>query len=99
MITHVAVLATDGTLYSLPAPNRHHNVLHTFGPRLEGPAKVALRGGEQGFLVDGVTFLGRKEAKLYALETGQYMGQLQYADKHGVMRAYSGPDLFSEDLW
>lgn len=46
MITHVAVKYGD-TVYSLPPPNRHHNVLWTMPP---GKA----RRGVQGFLRDGV---------------------------------------------
>lgn len=99
MITHVAIRATDGKLYILPSPNRHHNILWTYGPQLTGPERVAFRDGEQGFMIDGEEFVSRKPAKLYALKTGQYLSLPQYEARHGVPRAYTGSDLFSEDLW
>lgn len=99
MITHVAIRATDGKLYILSPPNRHHNILWTYGPQLTGPDRVAFRGGEQGFMIDGEEFVRRKPAKLHALATGQFMGPEEYESRHGAPRNYNGPDLFSEDLW
>lgn len=61
-ITHVAF--KDGNkIYSLPAPNRHHDVIRMIG---------GTHGQEvQGFLDANGTFLNRKIAFVIAQQTGQ----------------------------
>lgn len=65
-----------------PRPYRHHHIVN-----------IAAQLGfhcdlkNQGFSVDGVTFIDRKEAAKIAIETGQ-IEKLNWA-----------PDLYSEDLW
>lgn len=83
LIVGVAIRCANAT-YSLPRPNRHHNVIHSV------PGDTS--EGEQGFLLDDGTFLGRIGAMQLAKDNGQLkrMKGKQY---------YQGPELFSEDLW
>jgi hypothetical protein len=82
-ITHVA-LKDNNKIYSLPAPNRHHDVIGMIG---------GTHGQEvQGFLDANGVFLNRKQAFLVAQATGQ----LNRREGPGH---YQGPELFSEDLW
>ena len=61
-ITHVA-LKDGNKVYSLPAPNRHHDVIGMIG---------GTHGQEvQGFLDANGTFLNRKQAFVVAQMTGQ----------------------------
>lgn len=87
-ITHVAV-SIAGTVYSLPAPNRHHNVLHYMKAR-------GLReyGNEiQGFVDESGNFLDRLAAYELAVRTGQINRSKQPPN------SYNGNNLYSEDLW
>lgn len=85
-ITHVAVRYA-GKVWSLPAPNRHHNVLRMIvaetGDGIRGP-------DEQGFLDESGRFLRRAQAYLVACRTGQINRR---------PGGYQGTDLYSEDLW
>jgi len=82
-ITHVAL--KDGKkVYSLPAPNRHHDVIGMIG---------GTHGQEvQGFLDANGVFLNRKQAFVVAQMTGQL-------NRRPGPGHYQGPELFSEDLW
>lgn len=82
MITHVAI-KYNGTIYSLPAPNRHHDVIRSIGG-IKGP-------DVQGFLDDKGHFLNRVQAMIHA----KHYGQL----KQRLPGQYNGDLLFSEDLW
>lgn len=82
-ITHVAVRFA-GQTYSLPAPNRHHNVL-----RVIHAAHKKTWPNIQGFLDNRGKFLGRREAVRVALKARQVL-------KPDDLR---GHRLFSEDLW
>lgn len=62
MITHVAI-KYDGKVYSLPAPNRHHDVIRMIGG-ISGP-------DVQGFLNDKGYFLNRVQAMIHAKHYGQ----------------------------
>jgi len=82
-ITHVAI-KYNGTTYSLPSPNRHHNVIRMIG---------GVYGNDtQGFLDDSGEFLTRKEAYVLAVQNGQ-INRLK-GDQY-----YQGEELYSEDLW
>ncbi len=83
-ITHVAIKCDIGT-FSLPSPNRHHNVLHQFLPFYEEDVS-------EGFLCEDGLFYTRTEAMKIAEESGQ-LNRL-VGDQY-----YQGPCLFSEDLW
>lgn len=83
MITHVAI-KKDGKVYSLPKPNRHHNVIQHMARVLKMPTPIT---GEQGFVDDKGRFLGREDGRAHALKIGQVEKTLE-------------PDLlYSEDLW
>ena len=85
-ITHVAI-EYAGRVWSLPAPNRHHNVIRMIaketGDGIRGP-------DTQGFLDETGRFLGRVGAFQLASDNGQLQR------KPG---GYEGRELFSEDLW
>lgn len=82
MITHVAI-KYDGMVYSLPKPNRHHDVIRMIGG-IAGP-------DVQGFLDDKGYFLTRKQAFIHAQFHGQVLPR--------APGQYNGDQLFSEDLW
>jgi hypothetical protein len=82
-IVGVAIIH-DCQAYSLPAPNRHHDVI----AKIVAHTGAKCVDGEQGFIDEIGTFLRRKPAMSRAIETGQ------------LMRATGPSDLlFSEDIW
>lgn len=88
VITHVAIVYKDKT-YSLPAPNRHHNVIHVIAEE----NGVGIRGTDiQGFLDSEGNFLDREQAFILASKNGQL--KRRTGPNH-----YQGNELFSEDLW
>lgn len=82
-ITHVAIKYAN-KVFSLPAPNRHHDVIRMIGG-VSGP-------DVQGFLDANGVFLNRKQAFEVATQTGQIK-------RPNTPGTYQGPQLFSEDLW
>lgn len=84
MITHVAIMR-HGVIYSLPKPNRHHNVFAIM-PKHEDREKHDI----QGFLDESGRFLTRDEAYILAKSSGQLNRR---------PGGYDGNLLFSEDLW
>jgi hypothetical protein len=80
----------------VPAPGRHHNVLHSLwhqfkeGKKDRTPQSYA--DEIQGFITDKGKFLDRLSAMRHAVECGQPMLR-----KPGI--GYQGDELFSEDLW
>jgi hypothetical protein len=87
-ITHVAI-RFGGLIYSLPAPNRHHDVIRHI-VTTTGAASVDSLGDDQGFLDSAGRYLRRRQA----LGVAQRAGQL----KPGTMGPKLG-ELYSEDLW
>jgi hypothetical protein len=87
-ITHVAIRFC-GQIYSLPAPNRHHDVIRMIAAQT-GVGSVDAREDDQGFLLDGERYCRRKPALRLALQNGQC--------KPDSLGAKLGK-LFSEDLW
>ncbi len=83
-IVGVAVIYA-GKTYSLPAPNRHHNVIRSIPGGVQGP-------DEQGFILDYGSFLGRRGAYCLACDNGQIK-------RRPGKEFYQGPELYSEDLW
>jgi hypothetical protein len=83
MITRVAI-RYRGTVYSLPKPNRHSDVIKYMIS--EGQDALA---GEQGFMTDRDEFLGRRNAHDHALACGQ-------VSEGNLVRPGS---LSSDDLW
>lgn len=74
----------NGQIYSLPEPNRHHNVLRMIGP-IYGEH-------EEGFILDDGVFIGRRLAMRLARDNGQLK-------RREGTQFYQGPALYSEDLW
>lgn len=85
-ITHVAI-RFQGQVYSLPAPNRHHDVIMHIVESL-GVSYVDAPQDDQGFLDEDERFLNRKQA-------------LVSAKIHNQLIRKTSPNylLFSEDLW
>jgi hypothetical protein len=82
-----AAICVDGEVHHMLPPNRHYNVMHRFyreTGRVVGP-------DEQGFITNTGEFVTRVQAKVIADMAGQ--------TKPRGPREYSGPELFSEDLW
>jgi len=73
-----------GGVWSLPAPNRHHNVL-TFMYEMMANQRAGLEA-EQGFLTD----LGRFVDRVQALRVARDAKQCEPDTRD---------ELFSEDLW
>jgi hypothetical protein len=88
MITHVAI-RFQGKVYSLPPPNRHHDVIRLIVEQT-GAKTVDSRRDDQGFLIDGEQYARRKPALAHALKHGQC--------KPGATGPKLG-ELYSEDLW
>jgi hypothetical protein len=88
-IIGVALKLPDDTIFSLPQPARHHNLLNILREENETlPIKINLNKVEQGFITDTGDFITREEAEIIAIETGQ------------LRRGYIlGSVLTSEDLW
>lgn len=87
LITHVAIIFKmfgEDKIYSLPRPNRHHNVIWDIVEK----TGVRYVSGKQGFLDSNGCFLNRQEAMIRAKATGQ------------LLRITGPDDmLFSEDIW
>ena len=88
MITHVAI-RFQGKVWSLPAPNRHHDVIRLIVAET-GIKTVDARDDDQGFLIDGEQYARRRPALFHAERCNQL--------KPGCMGARLGA-LFSEDVW
>jgi len=84
MIVAAAILF-DGKVYALPAPARHHNIIHHMAENVGLPTPIR---GDQGFIDSERGFVGRIEARDIAL----------FIDKQ-IETADHPRDLFSEDLW
>ncbi len=86
-ITHVAI-RFNGVIHSLPAPNRHHDVIRKIVDEDPSVTDVGSRGDDQGFLNEDGLYLTRKCALSFAVANGQV--------KNGKL---IGSVLTSEDLW
>lgn len=84
-IVAVAVRHVDGEIVSLPAPNRHNDVIQHIGERFQIWRR---EGYEMGFLTDTGDFVGRFRAKQIAERARQLLP-----------RASGLRELFSEDVW
>jgi hypothetical protein len=84
-ITTVAIKYA-GTIYQLPRPNRHHDVIRHIA-KING---VGIKGSDvQGFMTNRGDFVNRTKALRIALAAGQVL------NPDGVR----ADELFSEDLW
>ena len=86
MITHVAI-RFQGRVWSLPKPNRHHDVIRHI-VRETGVDTVDALGDDQGFLDETGEYLNRWRALRHAIRCEQVP-----ASKLGRR------ELFSEDVW
>ncbi len=92
MITHVAIRFRN-KVYSLPAPNRHHDVIRMI-VETEGVDRVDSNGNDdpdnwQGFLDENGTYYNRKQALIHAMVNNQ-------VKEPDMIRCGM---LFSEDVW
>lgn len=83
-ITGVAILDGQGALWSLPKPNRHHNIF-----ALAAFIGRSAEGGTQGFTTSLGRFVNRSEALAIAGRANQILEH-----KNGDLT-----ELYSEDLW
>jgi len=105
MITHVAIKDKDGKVWSLPKPNRHHNIVHLL--HLEKPREEALKllgNHVQGFLNDKGVFKERRQAWAEALKCGQILPPYDPINPSKRLESWDWTkhpvkELFSEDLW
>lgn len=88
MITHVAI-RFQGKVYSLPPPNRHHDVIRLIVEQT-GAKYVDAHGDDQGFLASDGLYWRREDALRIARECGQL--------KPGGLGERLG-ELYSEDVW
>lgn len=87
-ITHVAI-RFQGEVYSLPNPNRHHDVVRHI-VEVTGATQVNTHGEDQGFLDAHGRYLNRKQALVSA--------QLNEQVKDACLSVKLG-ELYSEDIW
>jgi hypothetical protein len=66
VITHVAIRRHTGEVFSLPPPNRHHDVIRLINER-------QVEGDDQGFLRHDNVFLRRRAALVEAQKCGQLL--------------------------
>jgi len=84
-----AAIRYKGVVYHLPAPARHHHVLHDICEKL---GLDHMDENEQGFLNDKQQFLNRFDAYKEAENCDQF--QQSKLDSRSIPGM-----LFSEDLW
>lgn len=82
-ITGVAIV-TDGKLFQLPKPNRHHHCIELAARQLNKPVS----DGTQGFMISTGRYVLREEALTIAKAANQLLPRHQHPRK-----------LFSESLW
>ena len=68
-ITHVAI-RFQGKVFSLPAPNRHHDVIRKIAEETDAE-RCDAHGDDQGFLDESGRYLMRGQALISALLNGQ----------------------------
>lgn len=86
-VVAAAIRHPDGTVYSLPPPNRHHNVIwHMVGLGIDTAGHKTIH--DQGFVLSDGRYVGRVAAKTVAIAAGQLLD-----------RASKLKELFSECVW
>ncbi len=88
MITHVAIKDSSGKIWSLPKPNRHHDVIRSICAESKDrpDAMNKLNNHTQGFLTHDGYFLDRVSAYREAVAHRQLLKPPE-------------TELFSEDVW
>lgn len=84
-IVGVAIISPEGKIISMPAPNRHHNIIRFMANTLGFPTPI---DGQQGFITEDGSFVDRVSAKYIA----SWYKQL-------LPRASKSDELFSECVW
>lgn len=84
-IAAAAICGYDGQVYSLPPPNRHHNIISFMHYTLGHPRPIK---GPQGFVLEDGRFVDRIEGKEIAIRHNQILPGEGYRRQ-----------LFSEDMW
>lgn len=86
-----AIRTADGLIHTLPAPHRHHHIIHAMhiakGTGRVSPSDIVEARGEQGFLLSDGNFADRVVAGRLALKWGM------------VRKLQHPPNLYTEDLW
>lgn len=82
-VVAAAIRDHDGTVYSVPSPGRHADVIRLMVEKGR-PTPIT---GNQGFLLSDGRFALRKPAAHIAIKAGQ------------ITALKWPPNLFSEDLW
>lgn len=80
-----AIIGYDGLVYSLPIPNRHHDIIRVMVQNLGHPKPI---DGEQGFVLTDGSFVDRITAKFHAIANNQLLDRASKSDL-----------LFSECMW
>lgn len=83
-VSCAAIRTPDGKVYSVARPGRHHHVIASMA---EAGLPAPIRG-EQGFVLNTGTFVGRREARILAENAGQIRAGMGRFD-----------ELYSEDMW
>lgn len=83
-VVAVAILAEDGTVFQMPPPYRHHNIIRMMSD--QGRSKRDM--WDQGFVLSDGTYADRIEAKKIAVAANQLLE-----------RASKLNELFSECVW
>lgn len=84
-----AIRDHDGTVYSVPVPGRHHDVIRVMIHE-HGCKKPVT--GDQGFVASDGRFVDREIARRIAVDANQFKRDDPRVPHHAT-------DLFSEDLW
>jgi hypothetical protein len=82
-----AAIMKHHMIFTLPAPARHHAILHIMSGTFGIPQDSYT---EQGFLTDTGNFVSRKAALIIAADAGQLEERVKTNPPY---------ELFSEDLW
>lgn len=89
MIVAAAIKIADVVCY-IPAPHRHHHIIHSLSKSFNGRTDKGYNEEVQGFITSNGVFMDRKEAYKHACLCGQLNRQ---------PGGYNGDELYSEDLW
>jgi hypothetical protein len=91
MITvETAAIRIGEAVFTLPRPNRHHNVMWWLSTL--GISSALMK--DQGFVCSDGRYVERQEALILAKAAGQLIENV-----HGGSSPIAPPNLYSEDLW
>ena len=87
-IIAAAIQTREGTIYTLPPPNRHHDIIWKY---LQDNTQNTI----QGFVTEDYEFVDRTEAMNIARAADQLVDRYPHLNRG----ANHSEKLFSEDLW